>query len=133
MSNWGNIYRDRAKRARSVSQRQLAEEAKIVRAGVREAVQIELYDRTNLPVTKGLLRSVVLQFAGNRYVVGFDKSIAPYAKIRASRTGTSKAGGHRLDMNPGAYVRANIAPRLRALRAHRMREILGKGENQRTN
>ncbi|BCM88720.1 hypothetical protein IAD21_00562 [Abditibacteriota bacterium] len=127
MGKIANAYRSRARRVRAVTQSELGREASMIRAGAREAVQTQLYDRTPLKVSKRLLRSISIQFLGNRFRVGFNTSTAPHAQRRINLKGVSKTGGHLLDMDVNGYIRANVYPRVVASRRAMMPRILGEG------
>ena len=125
MKRWGDSWRARARRVAPALKGSAAENGKVVLVGARQVVRAELYNRTRLSVSGRLYKSLTLQVTGNAFVVGFDTAIAPYAKIRLDQTGRSKTGGHRLDVNPNAYLRANIYPRLRARLVLQNRQIIG--------
>src|SRR5688572_2676171 len=115
MGDVGDIYRARARAVTSETARARGEAAKVMLAGLKEAVQAELYERTPLPVTHTLERSIRHQFRGQTVVVGFDRSIAPYVFIRINQKGVSVSGGHSLDMDPAAWIRNRKRGQIRAI------------------
>lgn len=127
MARLSQVYASRARRVEGVTRAMIGAEASIALRGVKEGVEQQLYDRTPLPVTGKFRRSVKLQFQGLRYVIGYDESVAPYAAIRAARTGVSVLGGHLLDMDPAQYMRQNYTPQILATRARFLRSISGPG------
>lgn len=89
------------------------------------AVDEQKYERTPLPVTGALRRSVKLRMQGNNSVaVVFDTSVAPHAPIVLNMHGVSKTGGHLLDMRIGEALRQKANPRIRRLGTMAQRRIL---------
>ncbi len=89
------------------------------------AVDEQKYDRTPLPVTGNLRRSVRLFMQGNNQAaIGFDGSVAPYAAIVVNMHGISKTGGHLLDMRLGDALRKKADPRIRRLAKMAQRRVL---------
>ena len=100
----------------------LREEVKfILRETLEDATQVELYDRTTLPVTRRMMRSAKASIRGDRVVAFYDARIAKHAKFRLQMTGTSKTDGHLLTMRPSRYLRRFANPRIqrRAVMAKR--------------
>lgn len=118
-------YLVRAARVRTVSARARGDVAKILVEGLREATVAELYDRTPLPVTKKMLRSIKPRFLGAHEVaVGFDTGIAPHAPHRLKKTGKSKLGGHDMTMKPGEYLDKHTRAKIRRVMKQAHTEIL---------
>lgn len=94
----------------------------------QEATQRELYDRTPLEVTRNMYRSISSKETPNSVIVGYNVSnpVAPYAKYRVVMTGISKLGGHLLDMDPAAYLRAWAIKRVQRTTTVATRAIIGR-------
>lgn len=127
MAKLSQAYRSRARRAATVPQKMIGQEARLVHAGVREGVDVELYARTPLPVTGKMRASVQIRFLGPGFAIVYAAAVAPYAPIRAKATGLSASGGHLLNMDPAAYMRARYGPALLALKRRNLRAIHGAG------
>lgn len=121
------VYRSRARRAAAISQKMLGAEAAIAHKGVKEGVQVELYDRTPLPTSGKMLSSVQIRWLGRSFAVVYAAARAPYAAKRAAKKGTSPSGGHLLDMDPAAYMRAKYGAELSALKRRHQLQIAGSG------
>jgi hypothetical protein len=122
-----NAYRSRARRVRPVSQAVLGAEAKIAKYGIQEGLEVELYERTPLKVTRAMYRSVSIRFLGRAFQIGYNTSIAPYAPIREKASGVSKSGGHVLDIDPAAYMRRNFGAQIALVRSRALKAIHGRG------
>src|SRR4051812_4901610 len=76
----------------------------VLKDGLVQATNEQLYQRTPLPVSHAMLRSIKTRIAGRSIEVYYDAADAPYAGPRVNMHGTSVAGGHQLDMQPGQRV-----------------------------
>jgi hypothetical protein len=85
----------------------------ILHEELENATQAELYDRTTLPTTGRMMRSVRASIRGARVVAFYDARIAKHAKYRVNMKGISKSGGHVLNMNPAKWLRRRANPRIR--------------------
>jgi hypothetical protein len=91
------------------------------------ATNEELYQRTPLPVTFAMWRSIRSVVRGQDVFALFDGRIAKHAKYRVNMHGISVLGGHVLDMRPALYLRQHADPRIRrAVRAAHKRMLEGK-------
>lgn len=96
--------------------------------GLREATQEQLYDRTPLKVTRALYNSVGSRVLGQVVEVGYNigsATRAAYAAIRVNMKGTSKTGGHQLDMQPNTYLRRKVDPKIRRRSKNGQKMIIG--------
>jgi len=93
----------------------------LMKRGLVETTDEQLYDQTTLEVTGRMRKSIKTRLVPGGVEAFFDASVAPHAKSRLNMKGTSKKGGHRLDMAPSEGLRARVDPeRLRLEReAHR--------------
>jgi hypothetical protein len=98
--------------------------AKILVAALQEATQTELYDRTPLPVSRKMYRSITQRFAGQSVVVGYNGRVAPYAALRLAKKGRSRSGGHDMTMDPAKFVQRRTARKIRQLGEFAQRRIL---------
>ncbi len=105
-------YKKRAKRVFSAEAQIRIEVRKILRKSLVDATEIQLYQRTTLPVTRNFRRSIFTQSTPNSIAVGYKGSIAPYNAIRLAKRGASKTDGHDMTMNPAQYIRDDAGPKI---------------------
>jgi hypothetical protein len=99
--------------------------AKILVSALQEATDAELYRVTRLPTTGKMRASIQPYFLGNNSVaVGFNPSKARHALRRLNMKGTSKTGGHKLDMNPAPFLRRLADPKIKRLARAMQKRIL---------
>lgn len=98
--------------------------AKILNQGLKDATQEQLYDRTTLPVSHDMFRSIRSWIAGNVVKVGYTYGRgANYAKYRVNMTGRSKQDGHKLDMQPSLWIKNHCDRDIKRSEAQAMRAI----------
>ncbi|RYX83970.1 hypothetical protein EON83_12595 [bacterium] len=102
-------------------------EARLIRAAVREGINVEVYQRSSLPKSGRLKRSVRLKTFRGGFVVVLSGAVAPHARYRLAMKGRSKLGGHQLDVNPARYARRKTYLIRRALKRKGLMEIIGRG------
>lgn len=127
MAKLSVVYRSRARRVRVVQQKALGEESQVVLRGIKEGVEVEMYQRTPLRVTGKMRSSIQPRFLGNSFAIVYAASVAPYAANRATKKGISPSGGHLLDMNPAGYMRIKYGAVLGAVKRRHQREVAGGG------
>jgi len=99
--------------------------AKALNQGLKDATKEQLYDRTPLPVTHDMMKSIRPKMKGNVVEVGyFYGRGAGYAKYRLNRTGISPSGGHVLDMAPSVYIQKNVEPKIKRLTRAAQKKII---------
>ena len=118
-------YQRRIRNLKQETHRLRGDVAHVLVDELQNAVQEQKYDRTPLPVTHALMRSIKPIMQGNNSAaVGFDASVAPHAAIVVNMKGTSKTGGHSLDMQLGVALRQKADPRIRRLGKMAHRRVL---------
>lgn len=122
-------YRRRISAVGTQTARLRGDVARVLVDELRKGTQEELYDRTPLPVTHNMMRSIRPVMQGNLGAsVGYTYGPgANYAKYRVNMTGISVLGGHVLDMRMGEYLRKNADPRIRKLARAAQKRILEAG------
>lgn len=118
-------YQRRIKSFKGQTHRLRGDVAHVLVEEMGNALDEQLYERTPLEVTHNMKRSIrPIMMGNNAAAVGFDSSIAPYAKYRVNMHGTSKTGGHLLDLRLGQALRQKADPRIRRLATMAQRRSL---------
>ena len=103
-----------SRRVQPETDRTRGDVGKILVEGLKQATEQEVYERTPVPVTGRMRRSIRARFLGARKVgVGYDVAVAPHAPFRVRMKGKSKRGKHQLDMNPHAHILQNKGDEIR--------------------
>jgi len=117
-------YERRAKSVGRESARHRGRMAKILKKGLEDATQEQLYDRTTLKVTRDMFNSIRARFLGNVVQVGyFFGRGARHAKYRLNMIGRSKQDGHVLDMQPSVYIKKHCDRDIKRSERESMRAI----------
>ena len=107
----------------------LMEVKEVLKAGLIEATQVELYDRTTLQVSYEMLRSCNAIIRHNMvlagYGVGKRNDKAKHAVVRINMRGHSVKDGHWLMMNPEKYIMRTRREELRAIYTKFQKTVLG--------
>lgn len=126
MGKIADKYRARVRRVGSETNKLRGVAARELYRGLQDATQAQLYDRTPLPVSRNLYRSIAVEMNGYQGVrVLYRASRAKYARRRLNLHGTSKTGGHQLDMNPGEYLNKRARPKIYSAAREAQRRIIG--------
>ena len=126
MPSIADKYHRRAQSVGRETARLRGDVAKLLNQGLRDATQEQLYDRTPLPVTRDMMNSIRPQLRGNTVQVGYSYGRgARYAKYRLNMKGISRSGGHRLDMQPSAFIQKNVEPQIKRATRAAQRKIIG--------
>lgn len=116
------------RRARSFGRQSAAHRGRVARIlykGLQDATQELLYDRTPLPVTRDMFRSIRTKLKGVVVQVGyFYGKGARYAKYRVNMTGRSRRGGHKLDMQPSRHLRDHCDAKIKRSARQALQEML---------
>lgn len=124
MARISDRYERRAKSVGRESAKHRGRMAKILNQGLKDATQQQLYDRTTLPVSRDMFRSIRIKLLGNVVQVGyFFGRGARYAKYRLNMIGYSKQDGHKLDMQPSRYIRDHCDKLIKRSEREAMRAI----------
>lgn len=104
--------------------RRLKQEAKrdLVEA-LRDTTEEELYDRTPLPVSGRMRRSVKGRVTADGAEAYYDTRVAPHAPLRIRKKGRSKRGGHDMEMQPGKGVDRRAGQKIRRRSQAALRRI----------
>lgn len=131
-------YYRRVAAVRPVTERLRTEIAIELEFGLVKATKHELYDRTPLPVTGMMMKSIgsrinvpgmsreVVEVGfniGDNAAAGF---VAPYAGVRVNMTGISVLGGHNLHMRLSYYLQLYSSGAIRRWTRMAQKGILGR-------
>lgn len=125
MGKVGNKYKQREKRVFSEAAKTRIAVRKLMRDGLVEATQKQLYDRTPLPVTGRMRRSIYTKSDKDSIAVGYKSSVAPHHAIRLAKKGRSKLGGHDMTMKPGEFIEAVKGDKIARLARGTLSRIIG--------
>ncbi len=97
-------YKNRVRRAQSEETKLRGRVRKLLRDGLVKATDVQLYQRTPLPVTGRMRRSIFTKSDRNSIAVGYKGTVAPHNAIRLKMKGRSKLGGHDKEMQPAEFI-----------------------------
>jgi hypothetical protein len=118
-------YQRRARSVRGQTHRLRGDVAHVLVDELQNALQDQLYNRSQLPVSRAMMRSIRPIMEGNNSVaVGFNSQIAPHAPFRINMHGISVTGGHLLDLRLSDALRRRADPRIRRLTRAAQRRML---------
>lgn len=125
MGNIAGKYRRRAAnvgRARLMLQNEMRG---VMKNALLQATDEQKYEVTNLPVSGAMRRSVKTRIRGDSVESYYDGAVAPHAPRVLNMHGTSKTGGHKLDMQPGKRVAELADAPLKRLNRRAQRMVIG--------
>jgi hypothetical protein len=125
MGKLGNKNRQRAARVFSEEAKQRIAVRKMMRRGLVNATEVQLYRRTPLPVTRRMRRSIYTVSDSNSITVGYKASVAPHAGIRLAKKGRSKLGKHDMAMNPAEFIEQTEGDRIARIGRGTLQRIMG--------
>jgi hypothetical protein len=84
----------------------------LLRLGLQQGTEVQLYNRTPLEVSRRMFRSIFTKSTRSSVAVGYKASVAPHVKIRLDKKGRSKTGGHDMTMKPAEFIQRVYGARL---------------------
>lgn len=125
MGNIADKYRARSRRMSAEQIKMRLQVRRLLRNGLKDATQKQLYDRTTLKVTKKMMNSITTQSDSKSISVGYNLKTAPYVRIRLAKTGKSKLGGHEMTMTPAQFIEVVYGDKIFAIARGSLKRIHG--------